>query len=112
VGIRTAITKADSLPRTHHIHIFADNISAIKTVSDPKPHQGQLLAYTFYQHMLQWLQKNPVNTLRVVWCLGHLDILDNEQADQLAKEATLLPSSSELTITHNICHACECLKRD
>jgi len=52
VGIRTAIVKADSLHRTHHIHIFANNISAIKMVSDPKPHQGQLLAYIFYQHML------------------------------------------------------------
>jgi len=112
VGIRTAITKADSLPRTHHIHIFADNVSAIKTVLDPKPRQGQLLAYTFYQHMLQWLQKNPVNTLRVAWCPGHSDIPGNKQADQLAKEATLLPSSSEPTITHNIHHARECLKRD
>jgi len=112
VGIRTAISKAESLPRVHHIHIFADNVSAIKTVSDPKPCQGQLLAYTFYQHMLQWLQKNPVNTLRVAWCPGHADIPGNERADQLAKEATLLPSSAEPTITHNTRHARECLKRD
>jgi len=56
--------------------------------------------------------KNPVNTLRVTWCPGHLDIPGNEQADRLAKEATLLPSSSEPTITHNTCHACKCLKRD
>jgi len=88
-----AIAKADSLPRTHHIHIFADNVSVIKMVSDPKLREEQLLAYTFYQHMLQWLQKNPVNTLRVTWCPGHLDIPGNEQTDQLAKEVTLLPSS-------------------
>ena len=66
VDIRTAISKTEFLPRVHYIYIFADNISAIKTVLDPKLHQGQLLAYTFYQHMLQWLQKNPVNTLKVV----------------------------------------------
>jgi len=36
----------------------------------------------------------------------------NRQADQLAKEAILLPSSSEPTITHNTHHAHECLKRD
>jgi len=65
VGVRTAISKTEFLPRVHHIHIFADNVSTIKTISDLKPCQGQLLAYTFYQHMLQWLQKNPVNTLRV-----------------------------------------------
>jgi len=112
VGIRTVIAKADSLHRTHYIHIFADNVSAIKTVSDPKLRQGQLLAYIFCQHMLQWLQKNPVNTLRVAWCPGHLDILGNEPADQLTKEATLLASSSEPTITHNTHHARECLKRD
>jgi len=107
-----AIAKADSLPRTHHIHIFANNVLAIKMVSDPKPRQEQLLAYTFYQYMLQWLQKNLVNTLRVAWYLGHSDIPENEQADQLAKEITLLPLSLEPTITHNICHARKCLKRD
>ena len=62
--------------------------------------------------MLQWLQKNPVNILRVAWYLGHLDILGNEQIDQLAKETTLLPLLLEPTITHNIYHACKCLKRD
>ena len=65
VGVRTAISKTEFLPRVYYIHIFADNVSTIKTISDLKPCQGQLLAYTFYQHMLQWLQKNPVNTLRV-----------------------------------------------
>ena len=112
IGLRTAITKAESLPKIHHIHIYADNAAAIKTVPDPKPHKGQLLAYTFYQHMLRWLQKNPVNTLRVAWCPSHSDIPGNERADQLAKEAILLPSSSEPTITHNIRHAHEHLKRD
>jgi len=102
VGLKTAITKAESLPEIRHIHIYADNVSAIKTAPDPKPRQGQLLAYTFYQHMLRWLQKNPVHTLRVAWCPGHPDIPGNERADQLAKEAILLPSSSEPTITHNI----------
>jgi len=93
------------------VHVIADNVSAIKTVPDPKPRQGQLLAYNFYQHMLQWLQKNSDNTLKAAWCPGHSDIPGNEQADQLAKEATLLPSSSEPTTTHNIRHAREHLKR-
>jgi len=40
------------LPSHDNINIFANNISTIKMISDPKLHQGQLLAYTFYQHML------------------------------------------------------------
>jgi len=58
------------------------------------------------------MEVSPYNTLRVTWCPGYSDILGNEQADQLAKEATLLPLSLEPTITHNIRHARECLKRD
>jgi len=66
VGIRIAISKTEFLSRVYHIHIFANNISVIKMDSDPKPYQEQLLAYTFYQYMLQWLQKNPANTFRVI----------------------------------------------
>ena len=62
--------------------------------------------------MLQWLQKNPVNILRVAWCLGYLDILRNKQIDQLAKKTTLLLLLLEPTITYNTYHAYKCLKRD
>jgi len=61
--------------------------------------------------MLQWLEKNSDNTLRIAWCPGHSDIPGNERADQLAKEVALFPSSSEPTITHSIRHAREYLKR-
>ena len=48
VGVRTAISKTKFLSRVHYIYIFVDNVSTVKTISDPKPCQGQLLAYIFY----------------------------------------------------------------
>ena len=50
------------------------------------------------------MEKNSDNALRVAWCP---DILGNERADQLTKQVTLLPSSSEPTITHtaSVMHA-------
>jgi len=44
VGLRAAIMKAESLPKIHHILVYADNMSAIK--------------------------KNSDNTLRIAWCPG------------------------------------------
>jgi len=58
--------------------------------------------------MLQWLEKKPNNTLTIAWCPGHKDIPGNDQADQLAKQATSLASPSEPTI--NLRQAQEHLK--
>ena len=77
---------------------------------DPKPRQGQLLAHLFYCNMLRWLEKRPNNTLTVAWCPGHKDIPGNDQADQLAKQATSLTSLSEPTTTYNLRLAREHLK--
>jgi len=47
--------------------------------------------------MLRWLEKRPNNTLTIAWCPGPKDIPGNDQADQLAKQATSLTSLSEPT---------------
>lgn len=51
--------EAESLPKIHHIHIYADNISAIKTAPDPKLRQGQLLAYSICYNGLKRTQTTP-----------------------------------------------------
>jgi len=58
VGLRAAIMKAESLPEIHHIHVYAD-MSAIKTVPDPKPRQGQLVSYTECYNGLKRTQITP-----------------------------------------------------
>ena len=110
LGLKAAISSAEPLPEIHHIHIYADNTSAITSVIDPQPQQGQLLAHSFYQNMLQWLEKKPTNTLTIAWCPGHKDIPGNDRADQLAKQATSLASLSEPTATYNLRQAQEHLK--
>jgi len=48
LGLKVAISSAEPLPMIHHIHIYADNTSAITSVTDPQSRQGQLLAHSFY----------------------------------------------------------------
>ena len=110
LGLKAAISSAEPLPMIHYIHIYADNTSAITLVTDPQPRQSQLLTHYFYQNMLQWLEKKPNNTLTIMWCPGHKDIPGNDQADQLAKQATSLASLSEPTIIFNLRQAREYLK--
>jgi len=57
VGLGVAIMKAESLPEIHHIHVYADNMSAIRTVPDPS--QGQLVAYTKCYNGLKRTQITP-----------------------------------------------------
>jgi len=52
LGLKAAISSAEPLPMIHYIHIYADNTSAIASVIDSQPRQGQLLTHSFYQNML------------------------------------------------------------
>ncbi|KAJ3559098.1 hypothetical protein NP233_g11351 [Leucocoprinus birnbaumii] len=107
MGLKAAINKASETLEIHHIHIYANNVSAIGTIHDPKPRQGQLLALSFYNDMIKWLDAHPGNKLSVEWCPGHADISGNECADTLAKKAVSLASSSDPTTTYNLCRAHE-----
>ncbi|KAJ3562483.1 hypothetical protein NP233_g9541 [Leucocoprinus birnbaumii] len=107
MGLKAAISKANENPEIRHIHIYADNVSAIGTIHDPKPRQGQLLALSFYNDMHKWLDAHPENQLSIEWCPGHTDIPGNDRADALAKEAISLASSSDPTTTYNLRRARE-----
>jgi len=37
LGLKAAISSAEPLPMIHHIHIYANNTSAITSVMDPQP---------------------------------------------------------------------------
>ena len=51
-GLSESISFAYKHPEVHHIQLYADNISAISIAANPKPRQGQLIAYIFYQKAL------------------------------------------------------------
>lgn len=99
IGLNEAITYVKNHPDIKHIYIYADNVSALSAVIDPKPCQGQLLAHVFYRNTLKWLDTSPTHHLSLSWCPGHSKIRGNKRADQLAKEATSLPGLTDPTTT-------------
>jgi len=95
-GLVTRLSESISFaykhPEVYHIQLYADNISAISIAANPKPRQGQLMAYIFYQKVLRWLDSSPHHHLSISWSPGHTKIRGNEKADKLAKEAAKLQS--------------------
>ena len=57
-GLSESIFFAYKHPEVYHIQLYADNISAISIAANPKPRQGQLMAYIFYQKALRWLDSS------------------------------------------------------
>jgi len=80
-----------------HIHFYADNSAAVRAIFDPKPRSGQHYASSFHTTTTKFLDDDPSHQLSVSWCPGHADILGNERADQLAKEANDLPWSAPIS---------------
>ena len=68
IGLKTFISKARNLPDIdiQHMYFYSDNVSGIKSISDTKPQQGQILAHSFYQDMLQWFEIPPTNALTII----------------------------------------------
>jgi ribonuclease HI len=98
MGISTATTLA-KVHGAHHIHIYADNTSAISSIFNPKPTGGQHYAITFYNKAVEFLDENEAHTINISWCPGHSGIRGNERADRLAKQATELARTSPIGVT-------------
>jgi len=98
-GLSESISFAYKHPKVYHIRLYADNISAISIAANPKPRQGQLMAYIFYQKALKWLDSSPHHHLSISWSLGHTKIRGNEKANRLVKEAAKLQSQFNTTTT-------------
>ena len=79
-------------PDIAHISFFSDNLSAIQSIFTPSVHPAQLCSLLFRKHIVSFLDSSPQTTVTVKWSPGHADILGNERADSLAKDATLLHS--------------------
>ncbi|PLW19629.1 hypothetical protein PCASD_18192 [Puccinia coronata f. sp. avenae] len=104
-GVLAGIGLANSLSsRTdvRRVLLLVDNQGVIRRVNEPTaPKPGQAL-FADIDRALAVLPER----LRVTfaWCPGHRDILGNEMADQLAKEALESPSAQHLDVLSNYKH--------
>jgi len=94
-----ASTFMSDYPDIVHISFFSDNLSAIQSIFTPSVHPAQLCSLLFRKHIISFLHSSPQTSVTVKWSPGHTDILGNEWADSLAKDATLLRSPIDLTFT-------------
>ncbi|KAF5313927.1 hypothetical protein D9619_013086 [Psilocybe cf. subviscida] len=90
MGISVAIDEAQKNHNIKHIHLFADNTSAISAIYDPKPKSGQQYKHTFYEKANMFLDSDNSHQLSISWCPSHCGVAGNDRADELAKQATLL----------------------
>ncbi|KAA1101735.1 hypothetical protein PGT21_050201 [Puccinia graminis f. sp. tritici] len=102
VGILAALGLAKELVvelEIRHILIFLDNQGVIRRTNDPlNPKPGQRI----FKEIDKTLSELPCGLkMSFVWCPGHRDILGNELADELAKEAVDSPTSQNLKIKSN-----------
>ena len=79
------------------IWIFADNQAAVNRISNLKPAPGQDTALEIASISKQLHQLD--SSLHIQWVPGHFDVEGNEQADQLAKEATQITTTQHTTST-------------
>jgi len=99
LGAKIAVDYARSHAQIKHLHFYTDNSAAVKAIFDLKPRSGKHYASTLYTTVVKFLDDDPVHRLSISWCPGHADILGNERADELAKEANDLPWSAPISTT-------------
>jgi ribonuclease HI len=101
-GVLAAIKLAEKLfveGRHQKLLIFVDNQGVILRTTEPdNPKPGQWL----FNQIDSVISELPSSLdVTFVWCPGHRDILGNELADQLAKDALDSPSTPSLDIKSN-----------
>lgn len=101
-GAVDAVAYARRHPEVKHIHIFADNTSALGNAFDPGTCPGQEHALAFRERIIHFLNADETHTVELGWSPGHTEIDGNERADTIAKEAAEMwvPGPTRWTLTH------------
>ena len=103
-ALHMGFIRAFSYARNHqeikHIHLFADNKSAIQTIDNPQPRPGQLRCYLLLKKIHEFLDQQFDHRVSISWIPGHRDIKGNEKADELAKKAVGLASQESPTLSN------------
>ncbi|GAA5995469.1 hypothetical protein JCM11641_003824, partial [Rhodosporidiobolus odoratus] len=90
-GLRLALSFLPSLiPHfaLSHVHIFADNSSAISLPFDPRPSSAQYLRFDIRQRLLELQHSHPQLSITLHWIAGHEGVEGNELADEMARRGS------------------------
>jgi ribonuclease HI len=86
-AIKLAVDMAPtSAPQYRKCVIYADSQPAIKASTSPSHQSGQSVICTVLDSIDSLKAQRPDTEISIVWIPGHMDILGNEKADEMAKE--------------------------
>ncbi|QRW16925.1 Reverse transcriptase from mobile element jockey protein [Rhizoctonia solani] len=94
LGILLTFVKAKYIAESQgyrDIHIFCDNQSAVKTITDLSLHPCQFAPRTFMNHTPTFLMNHPNRKIHITWVPDHDRIIGNEMADRLANQGANVP---------------------
>ena len=97
---KNAIRYADRHRQVKHIHIFADNTSAVTSAYEPKPKPGQKQMCQITHLADGFLGGCAERTMSIEWCPGHEKVRGNKRADEEAKRGTELWTRDYTTLTN------------
>jgi ribonuclease HI len=102
--IRCTLEDSNITPKPSCIVLYADNTGALNQVFQGKPSKGQELMREFRKTMCKVFTDMKI---ALHWCPGHLSILGNGCADQLAKQGAHLrpvrPNFKSLSYIARLC---------
>ena len=74
-----------------NVTFFSDSVSALLQITNPSAHPSQLPSLLFRDTCFSLLLRFPLLKITLKWSPGHLGIIGNTLADDLAKKGTSLP---------------------
>lgn len=71
-----------------HLYFFVDNNSVVQAAYTAAPGPSQYIALQIRHSIEDFLTTSSLHHIQIAWIPGHHNIVGNERADELAKEAT------------------------
>ena len=102
IGFQRA--KPEENRRQSGIILFADSTSSVTSIINEKPGSpgsSQLISQKFVEAAITCLDENRRASIDTSWVPGHMDITRNGGADEIAKEATEVQTTTDTTTIAN-----------
>ncbi|KAF8749671.1 Reverse transcriptase (RNA-dependent DNA polymerase) [Rhizoctonia solani] len=87
LALALIVRRCTRFAKSHNIlriHIFSDNLAAVRIINKCSPHAAQYASILFRKEAHTFLQGNARRSIVVQWIPGHSKIEGNERADKLA----------------------------
>ena len=92
IQIRSLLKSHPLSEKIRNVLIYSDCTSALRVISDPSAHPGQLASILWRNQFIRLTKEHPNVKTRLSWIPGHHGSVGNTKADLLAKAGTTKPA--------------------